>query len=129
MHRNPNRIIAALAGLALIPAAAGCTPPKPGPVRTPSVDVLSADPARVRDLCDFFAYRSLETLSEPAAQGNVDLLAERPGVPYNLAKTAHDYYADGITAPDTAEHRNTLTTRYETVLASCRTAGTGWHRP
>lgn len=127
MHRN--RTIATLAALALTLPAAACAQPERGPVRTPSVDVLSADPARVRELCDFFATRPLEVLAEPAAQGNVNLLAERPGVPLNLTRTAHGYYADGITAPDTAEHRNILTTRYETVLASCRNAGTGWQRP
>lgn len=129
----PVRTAAAVTlAVAIAWTAAGCGrdstlhPQRPA---VPDNTQVPVNAARVRDLCDFFAYRSLETLSEPLAQGNVNVLAERPGVPYNLAKTAHDYYADGITAPDTPDHRRTLTTRYETVLFTCRDAGTGWVRP
>lgn len=106
-----------------------CAEPEPkiGPRRAPSSAVTDA--AKVKELCDFFAFRAVDTLGTEGAQGNVDLLARRPGVPDDLQKAAHGFYADGITRPDTPDHRTVLEMRYTTVMRACQGAGTGWVRP
>jgi len=111
---------------------AACTgDPRIDPRRQPTAGTVSFTPdaGHVKDLCDFFAYRAVDTLGTPEAEGNVSLLAERPGVPGELADTARSFYADGIVRPDTTDHRTTLELRYTTMLRACRDAGTGWTRP
>ena len=110
-------------------ALAGCAGDRTpiGPRRQPTV--AQPDTSKVKELCDFFAVRALDTLGTDAAQGNGSLLADRPGIPAALHDAVHDFWADGIARPDTADHRATLDGRYAAVIQACRAAGTGWQRP
>lgn len=97
---------------------AGRTSPRP-----PAPTVFTTRTDHVKDLCDYFFTRPLETLGTEGAQGEVNLLAGATGIPAALAGRAHDFYAGGITRPDTSAHRETLDARYKAVMRACRDAG------
>ncbi len=120
-------LLALLGALATAYLLAACSEPEPkiGLRRAPSA--VAPDHLKIKEVCDFFAYRAVDTLGTAEAQGNAALLADRPGVPEAVHDATHDYYADGITWPDTADHRTTLELRYTTVMRACR--GAGWVRP
>lgn len=111
--------VVTVVGLAVV----ACAEPNPDLKRKP---VASAPPtlyAAVSRVCDFFTARTVDQLGTAEAQGNAGLYASLPGVPGNLRTVVTRYYADGITVPDTGQHRAVLDERRTRVLDTCATLG------
>lgn len=131
---TPTRLLLRLAGIIglivvavfAVTALAGCSRSEPitGPRRQPTV--AQPDPVKIREVCDYFYYRAVDSLVSDAAQGQVNTLTERPGVPDDLRAVTRHFYDDAM-KPDTAERRDTLERRYAMVVQVC--LGDHWVRP
>lgn len=104
----------------------GCSD-RPSVVKPPA-STFVADKENVARLCDYFALQSSESLAHAAAQGNVSLYAEKPGIPEDLKNAALEFYKDGLTS-NVPKNQEALDQRRNQAISQCSRAGTKWNNP
>jgi hypothetical protein len=112
-HRKGGCLIhvgVAVAGIGLL-VACGIGNKNPGPAST-TVMPHPTNAANIKNICDFFYTRAIETLQTDNAHGNATTLAARAGVPRDIRNAVESFYGTTDTKAG-----------YATVITTCEKEG------